>query len=403
MNNIFLNFTNIYGDNVGKLINSDRLRNISNEPVSFACLRSDGLGVEPNEPDLYVFPDMDHSANIKINEGIVDWIPCFLMKGETKHQFCPRTILYNAVRKLEKEGIQVSIGFEPEFYLLRKDLSPLIENEPIIPAFNITGTLSAYSFLNELEQSLAVSGIRATSVVHEGGKSQFEFSLVQSEPINAVDQLVRFKTITKLLAYKHGLIASFMPKPFNDDFGSATQINYSIQQNSIEEVDLYSIAGILKHAKAISAFTCPTTNSYKRLFSKSSKIDVLWSPSIIGFGYDNRSTLVRFVSKDKRIEYRASDYSGNMYLSVAALLYAVYDGIYNSLRCPRPIKENCFNETITNKKIEYLPISELKKDCYIVENMGTDFCNDYILNKKKEWIDDYLVVSDEERGKYIDL
>lgn len=407
-NSVFLNFTNIYGHNIGKLITKERLDDINNSPVSFACLRTDGLGAEPNETDLYVLPDMDYSAKISLDKEIIEWIPCFLMKENAKHHFCPRTILCNAVNALADIGIEIYIGFEPEFYLLRKDYTPYVDNDSIIPAFNINGTLTALSFLEELENNIEFSGIKVASIVHEGGKSQFEFGLMYSEPVKAVDQLVRFKIIAKRLAEKYGLIASFMPKPFSDDFGSATQINYSIKNSSNEINNLSSIAGILKHAKSISAFTCPTTNSYKRLFSKSKDIDVLWSPSIVGFGYDNRSALVRVVSRDQRIEYRASDFSGNMYLSVASLLYAIYDGIKNNLSCPKPIDDNCFKIEINSKEMECLPISlkdaliELENDLFIVERMGKDFCADYIMNKKKEWFDNYIDISNNERGKYVD-
>lgn len=409
INDVFLNYTNIYGFNLGKIISKERLNNLDNTPISFACLRSDGLGTNPNEEDLYVYPDFDYSNKIVLKNKEIEWIPCFLMQGTQKHIFCPRSILYSAVYKLSEIGFEINIGFEPEFYLLNKDFSPFVQNDSSIPAYNLNGSLSAFEFLSEANRRLELSGINANSIVHEGGISQFEFGLAYNTPIAAVDQLVLFKIILKSLAQENNLIACFMPKPFENDFGSSVQINFSIKNSNDQKILFSSIAGVLKHAKALSAFNCPTFNSYKRLFSTSENLEVSWSPTTISYGINNRSTLLRYISKDNRVEYRSPDFSGNIYLSVAAVLFAIYDGIINELECPAPITQNLFNNSTIGDELEAIPctlleaLNELKNDSFIMECMGIDFCKDYILNKKNEWFKDYLSIDKRERWRYIDI
>lgn len=405
-NNVFLNFTNIYGTNIGKFISQNRLNRIDMEPVSFACVRSDGLGNSPNEEDLIVKPCIKNALMIPIRDKSILWVPCSLIKKGREHLFCPRTILKQAINNLTKIGIEIEIGFETEFYLLNEDLTYSAISEPIIPAFNLQGTLSAYDYISRLNELITMANIEATSIVHEGGKSQFEFSFKHCSPIKAVDQLIAFKIIAKELAREQNLVACFMPKLYDNNFGSSTQINFSIK-NKPQSVQLNAIAGVMKHAAAIMAFTCPTINSYKRFTDVSGTIDITWAPTKISYGYDNRSALIRYVTRDKRIEYRASDFSGNMYLSLASILVSVFDGISNSLLPPKPLKHNIFNEAAED--LDNLPftlydaIMKLKNDEYILNKMGKEFCIDYIWNKQNEWNREIMHVSDEERYKYFDI
>ncbi|MCM1269847.1 MAG: glutamine synthetase family protein [Faecalibacterium sp.] len=405
-NNVFLNFTNIYGTNIGKFISQNRLNRIAIEPVSFACVRSDGLGNSPNEEDLIVKPCTKNALMIPVRDKSILWVPCSLLKKDQEHLFCPRTILKKAIDSLTKIGIEIEIGFETEFYLLNEDLSYSVKREPKISAFNLQGTLSAYDYLSRLNELIIGANIDATSIVHEGGKSQFEFSFKHCSPIKAVDQLIAFKIIAKELAREHNLVACFMPKLCDNNFGSSTQINFSIK-NKPQSVQLNAIAGIMKHVSAIMAFTCPTINSYKRFTNVSGSIDITWAPTKISYGYDNRSALIRYVTRDNRIEYRASDFSGNMYLSLASILISVFDGINNSLLPPEPLKQNIFNKAAKN--LDNLPftlfdaIMKLKNDEYILNKMGKEFCIDYIWNKENEWNQEIMHVSDEERYKYFDI
>lgn len=401
--NVFLYSTNIYGTVIGKLISEDRL---NENQLSFAFLRSDGLGGSPNEEDITFFPSVENTYLMPNEIEDLYLIPCHLMKRGVKHPFCPRTILEKAVLALKSIGYEVEVGFEIEFFLLNQDLSYHVKNEPIIPAYNIYGTLKSYDYLSELNNNLQQAKIDSTSIAHEGGQGQFEFSLKHCSPLKAVDQLVIFKIIAKELARKQNLIACFMPKPFNDDFGSSAQINISVK-NKPEKVQMSAIAGMIKHASAIMAFTCPIVNSYKRLTNISGNIGVTWAPTKISYGYNNRSSLIRYVPRDNRIEYRASDFSGNMYLSLAALLFSVYDGLKNSMVPPKPIENDMFNQA--NDELEELPrtlydaIQNLSMDDFLKNNMGKDFIDDYIWNKEREWFSEMMHISNEERRRFFDV
>jgi glutamine synthetase len=399
---IFINFTNAYGTNIGKVYPYSQKALVESGRVSFACLKDDGLGHSPDMKDLTVNPCFSNAVLLPFDDRKTLWVPGFLQKERANHTFCPRSILDRILREAKDNEFNFQIGLEVEFYVLKSDITSAAEHEPCIPAFNIIATLELKHYWDELCDHLTKSGYEILSITHEGGRGQIEFSFKHGEPLYNVDQIVCLKTIAKELARRKGLIASFMPKPFCDEFGSSTQINISIPGFAMQ-----AIAGIMKHAEAIMPFSCPIPNSYKRLVGHTDSINVTWAPTKISYGVDNRSSMIRYVENDDRIEFRASDFSGNLYLTVAAILAAAIDGVSNNYNPDKALTIDLFSEFDDN--LPSLPLTLidalecLESDTYIRSSLGIDFCCDYISLKKAEWAKQFYEVTEEERAQYIDI
>lgn len=227
----------------------------------------------------------------------------------------------------------------------------------------------------------------------------------------------------KLLASKRGLIASFMPKPFHGQYGAGLHTHVSLIDNknkknlfydssnnySLSKLAFNFIAGILKHARALTALTNPSVNSYKRLVPG-------WeAPVYISWARYNRSVLVRIppgIEMKTRLEYRPTDGSCNFYLAFAGILAAGLDGIKNNLKISEPIEEDIYKmspEERERKGIEVLPenlgeaLKEFSQDEYIKGILGKEFCEKYLELKTKEWKEFCVTVHEWEREKYLDV
>jgi glutamine synthetase len=237
------------------------------------------------------------------------------------------------------------------------------------------------------------------------------------------DTLYLVKFVVKLMASRRELVASFMPKPFQGQYGAglhthATLVDDERAENLFYESDgtyglsktgLNFIAGILAHARALAALTNPSVNSYKRLVPG-------WeAPVYIAWARYNRSALIRIPpgkGMKARIEYRPTDGSCNFYLAFAGILAAGLDGIRRKIVPPDPVEEDVYQmseKERTERGIDVLPgnlgdaLSEFSVDNYLQDSLGLAFCERFLQLKTKEWKDFNLTVHDWERKKYLDV
>ncbi|GAB6136409.1 hypothetical protein JCM16307_19580 [Thermococcus prieurii] len=234
---------------------------------------------------------------------------------------------------------------------------------------------------------------------HEVGKAQHEIDFRYDEALKTADNIVSFKYVVKAIAEMRGLYATFMPKPLYGYPGNGMHLHISlwkdgenafIGEDGLSETALHFIAGILKHAKALTALTNPTVNSYKRL------VPGYEAPVYISWGYRNRSALIRvpaFWGNGARIEYRCPDPSANPYLAFSAILLAGLDGIKRKLEPSYYVETNVYEmgeEERSKAGIETLPgslgeaLEELKKDRVVREALGEAYEN-FIAYKEREW------------------
>jgi glutamine synthetase len=241
------------------------------------------------------------------------------------------------------------------------------------------------------------------------------------------DRLTFFKLMAKEIAHKHGLIATFMPKPFADRTGSGAHFNMSLADldtgrnlfetddkapGQVSEIAHHFMAGVLRHAAAICAVIAPTVNSYKRLVAQGSMSGFTWAPVFICYGNNNRTNMLRIPSAGGRVECRAADISCNPYLGAALMLAAGLEGIREQLD---PGPANLVNAyTLTSQQRDERGIKRLPRtlgeaiDAFAADPLSRTVFGDamfdaYVAYKTEEWEAYHSAVSDWEHKRYLEF
>ncbi|ASJ11520.1 type I glutamate--ammonia ligase [Thermococcus thioreducens] len=341
----------------------------------------------------------DPSAYAEIPWEGISRVYGYIYKGRKPYPADPRGVLRGALEELEKAGFRAYIGPEPEFYLFKKNGSWELQIPDSGGYFDLVTLDRARELKREIALHMPALGLVPEVLHHEVGKAQHEIDFRYDEALRTADNIVSFKYIVKAISEMHGLYATFMPKPLYGFPGNGMHLHISLWKDGenafigdegLSETALYFVGGILAHAKALTAVTNPTVNSYKRL------VPGYEAPVYISWGYRNRSALIRvpaFWGNGARIEYRCPDPSANPYLAFAAILMAGLDGIRRKIEPDAYVEENVYEMGDSKRKslgIDTLPeslgeaLEELKKDGVVREALGGAYRN-FIAYKEREW------------------
>ncbi|MFZ9972759.1 MAG: type III glutamate--ammonia ligase, partial [Vulcanococcus sp.] len=282
-------------------------------------------------------------------------------------------------------------------------------------------------WLDELVSAMNQLGWGVYSFDHEDGPGQFEIDFNYADVVTMADRLTFFKLMAKEIAHKHGLIATFMPKPFADRTGSGAHFNMSLADldtgrnlfetddkapGQVSEIAHHFMAGVLRHAAAICAVIAPTVNSYKRLVAQGSMSGFTWAPVFICYGNNNRTNMLRIPSAGGRVECRAADISCNPYLGAALMLAAGLEGIREQLD---PGPANLVNAyTLTSQQRDERGIKKLPRtlgeaiDAFAADPLSRTVFGDamfdaYVAYKTEEWEAYHSAVSDWEHKRYLEF
>jgi len=385
--------------------------------------------VDISKSDLKLVPDLDTFVVMPANffPQRVARVVCDIYEPESKRHFelDPRLVLQKVISDAKK-SLGVSVKYcacsEIEFFLFKqseKGIQLLDEGEYLAtPPADLGADLRL-----EVTENLRTMGILVEKHHHEVPHGKYEFNLAYSDALTMADTIYLIKFLLKQTATKKGLIASFMPKPFQGQYGCGLHTHVSLIDNKkgknlfydpngsygLTKTGLNFIAGILTHAKALAAITNPSVNSYKRLVPG-------WeAPVYISWAKYNRSVLVRVPPGKEmraRLEYRPTDGSCNFYLAFASILSAGLDGIRRKIEPEEPVEENIYEmdaKERTKRGIKLLPenlgdaLKELSKNKVIQDALGHTLYEKFLEIKTKEWRDYNTTVHDWERRKYIDV
>jgi glutamine synthetase len=394
----------------------------------------DGSSVEGfariQESDMRLVPDMDTYA-------VLPWSPDNLKRARL---FCdiynpdgtpfagdPRGALRRALADLEKRGMRYMVGSEPEFFLFRRNGSTDIHPVPhdVGGYFDFSPNDEAVRVRTELMQALDSMGLEVEVGHHECALGQHEIDFHFSNALRSADNVLTLKYTVKAIAAQHGLIASFMPKPIFGINGSGMHCHQSLfdlngKNLFYDATDIFHlsplaygfIGGQLNHARAFSAVTAPTINSYKRL------VPGYEAPVYVGWAQTNRSALIRIpqaikgMSSAVRAELRCPDPSCNPYLAYTVMLASALDGMDNNTVPPAPLNDvNVYELTREERKtmeIVELPASlrealnELEGDEVIKNALGDSLYTAFTRAKWAEWDDYRLNVMDWELARYLE-
>ena len=296
------------------------------------------------------------------------------------------------------------------------------------PCYDAIGMLESLHFLDEMVGYMNGLGWDVHSFDHEDGNGQYEFDFSYTNAVAMADRFMLFRMMAKEVARSHGYEATFMPKPWSDRTGGGAHFNMSLAavdggENlfapgsgddpygcGISLLGYRFLAGLLAHAPAIVAVTCPTVNSYKRLIRRGAMSGSTWAPVFISYGRNNRTHMLRVPSKSPRVESRAVDASVNAYLGAALVLAAGLEGIERELDPGPPIDRDMYvqtDEQIDTLGVELLPrtlseaIDAFEADPLTLDVFGPELHAAYIEFKRDEWEDFHNTVSQWEWERYL--
>lgn len=404
---IRLQFTDIFGSCKNVAITKSQLEKALDNKCMFDGSSIEGF-VRIEESDMYLYPDYSTFMIYPWSPepGKVARIICDVYKPDgTPFDGDPRYILKNIISEAAEMGYTFNVGPECEFFLFQTDN----DGNPTTKTIDQGGyfELGPVDRGEEARRDICITleemGFEIEASHHECAPGQHEIDFKYDEAMNAADNIMSFKLAVKSIADKHGLHATFMPKPIYGIAGSGMHINMSLckdgknafydkdDENGLSKIAYNFIAGVILHAKAMTGITNPIVNSYKRL------VPGFEAPVHIAWSAKNRSPLLRIPAargEGTRIELRNPDPSANPYLALAVCLAAGLDGIKRNLTPPPQIDSNVFKMTESereSKGIENIPqnlakaIRAMKKDSIINKTLGNHAFEKYITYKEAEW------------------
>ncbi len=420
---IRLQFTDIFGRLKNVAITSSQLEKALDNRCMFDGSSIEGF-VHVEESDLYLHPDLDTFTIFpwRPQQGKVARFICDIYDPEgNPFEGDPRRILKNVVQQAEDMGYGFEIGPECEFFLFNTDDSgrPTTESGEVAGYFEMEPNDLGENARRDMVLTLEDMGFEIEASHHEAAPGQHEIDFKYEPAIHAADNIMTFKLAVKTIAKRHGLYATFMPKPKSGANGSGMHINMSLSRDGkniftdpddaygLSKEAYYFIGGLMKHVYGMCAITNPLVNSYKRLVSG------FEAPVHIAWSVKNRSPLIRIPSLrggSMRIELRSPDSAANPYLVSALCLAAGMDGIKNQIMPPESIQKNIYqmsDEECRQLGIQQLPtnlrmaLNAMEKDEFVRGVLGEHISTVYLKAKRKEWDAYYRTVSEWEVNEYL--
>lgn len=421
---IRLQFTDLSGLTKNIAITSSQLERALDNGCSFNGAVIDGYG-QIEEADMYLHPDLDTFVIFpwRPQQGKVARFLCDVYKANGEiFEGDSRMVLKRVVQQAEEKGIYLNVGPEFEFFLFPTDDdgSVTIDTGEQAGYFDVAPIDGGENVRRDIVLNLEEMGIEVESSFHEYAPCQHEIDLKYTDACAAADMIQSFRMTTKVIAKRHGLHATFMPKPRDGKEGSGMHLNFSLTdaegknilcdpdgENGLSEMAYQFIAGILKHLPAICLIVNPLVNSYKRLRPGfDAPVYAAWSAT-------NRTASLRIPAtrgEHTRIELRNPDAVSNGYLSIALCLAAGLEGIANKWMPPASVDFNLFHITEEEKAelgLVDLPgslgaaIQAFEKDSFVQSVLGAHLSKRLVESKKLEWKQYLDHVSDWEINEYI--
>ncbi|MEZ0248945.1 MAG: glutamine synthetase family protein [Thermoproteus sp.] len=323
------------------------------------------------------------------NDGKTALVFTSTLDGNKPHPMDPRNALKQVVEYAKGKGYDVMVGAEVEFFLVKGNPPSLADRGVYFEGYPLKETLPV---VEEIIEHFYLSGIGFTKTHHEVAPSQFEVNIPAGNPVQVADQILVFKIMAKSIAQKHGLIATFMPKPFWGVNGSGMHVHVSFWKDGANLFASYkeptpelksAIAGVLENALANSVFVAPLVNSYKRL------VPHYEAPTRVVWGIGNRSAMVRvpyYAKKINRFEYRHPDPSSNPYLGFSAITLSALDGLERKLEPPAPVEEVAYELQGVRETPKHLgEAAKLASSGVAAKLLPQQLVGAYLALKEKEW------------------
>jgi glutamine synthetase len=367
-----ISFIDLYGVMRAKLVPAAAIAGMAKNGAGFAGFAT-WLDMTPADSDMFAVPDPDSLIQLPWKPQ-VGWLAANLFLDGEEVAHGPRNTLRRVLASAEKKGYRLKTGVEPEYFLISPDGSDISDagDRQTKPCYDQSALMRRYDVIKEICDSMLKLGWGPYQNDHEDGNGQFEMNWDYNDALVTADQHAFFKYMVKALAEKHGLRATFMPKPFASLTGNGCHAHVSVWDNAgkknlfsdprgelgVSKLGYQFMGGLMAHAQGMTAITNPTVNSYKRLNASTTTSGATWSPNMVTYGGNNRTTMMR-IPDAGRFEMRLADGAVNPYLFPAVLMAAGMDGIERKLDPGRRVDLNMFSESHKVRGARKLPLNLL--------------------------------------------
>ncbi len=396
-----ISFVDLFGVLRSKLVPSQAIAEMQKNGAGFAGFAT-WLDMSPADTDMFAIPDPNSLIQLPWNKE-VGWLASDLWMDGKPVDASPRNMLKKQIQELNKKNLVMKSGVECEYFLISKDGSTIADERDVQskPCYDQSALMRKYDLIKEICDSMIDMGWGPYQNDHEDANGQFEMNWNYSDCLITADRHVFFKFMVKTLAEKHGLRATFMPKPFENLTGNGCHAHISLWDgrknkfyDSSDRLGLTRLAynflgGIMNLAQPLSAFFNPTVNSYRRINAPPTKSGASWSPSSISYTGNNRTHMIR-VPDPGRFELRLMDGSSNPYLLQAGIIAAGLHGMTNKIDPGEPISCNMYTDYKNYPNLKKLPdeieeaLDLLDESRDIKNAFGEDVIKSYLKLKRSE-------------------
>ena len=399
-----ISFVDLFGVLRSKLVPARAIAGMQWEGAGFAGFAA-WLDMTPAHPDMFSMPDPDSLIQLPWQPE-VGWLAGDLWMDGAPVEQAPRVALKRQIARAAKAGYRMKSGVECEYFLIQPDGSGISDPRDIQskPCYDQSALMRRYDVITEICDAMIELGWNPYQNDHEDANGQFEMNWDYSDCLVTADRHTFFKFMVKTIAERHGLRATFMPKPFPNLTGNGCHAHVSLWNNAGRrnlfhdakgELGLSALAysflgGIMHSADSLAAIFNPTVNSYKRIDATVTLSGATWSPSAISYGGNNRTHMVR-IPDAGRFELRLMDGAANPYLLQAGVLAAGLDGIDNKRDPGKRLDINMYEEAHRVRRIRRLPLNLLDalrlfdKNKVLRGAFGDELVSAYVKLKLAQW------------------
>lgn len=413
-----ISYTDLFGNQRAKLVPASAIGGMQKTGAGFAGFAT-WLDMTPADPDLFARPDPDSLIQLPWKPE-VGWLAADLWMDGKPVEHGPRNLLKAQIARAAEQGLQMKTGVECEFFLVKPDGTAIADeaDTQAKPCYDQQALMRRYDVITEICDAMLALGWQPYQNDHEDANGQFEMNWHFDDALVTADRQAFFKYMVKSIAEKHGLRATFMPKPFPRLTGNGCHMHISMWRggdnafadegspDGLSPLALNFIGGIIHSADALAAILNPTINSYKRINAPRTLSGATWAPNSVTWTGNNRTHMIRVPEPD-RFELRLADGATNPYLMPAAVLAAGLDGMANA-RDPGPRLDcNMYTEGHTIADAKKLPLNLLDAlraldGSQVLKDALGDFVPAYLKLKHGQWNDHAAHVSAWERDHTLD-
>ncbi len=416
-----ISFADLYGVLRAKLVPARAIKEMQATGAGFAGFAA-WLDMTPADPDMFGVPDPDSLIQIPWKPE-VGWLASDLHMDGVEVEASPRVALKRQIERAAKQGYRMKSGVECEYFLIHPDGTAISDARDIQekPCYDQSALMRRYDVITEICDSMIAMGWGAYQNDHEDANGQFEMNWDYDDCLLTADRHAFFKYMVKAIAEKHGLRATFMPKPFSHLTGNGCHVHVSVWDKTgkknlfldgkgelgMSKLAYNFLGGIMHSAEALCALFNPTVNSYKRINAPRTLSGATWSPNAVSYGGNNRTHMVR-IPDPGRFELRLMDGATNPYLMQAGVLAAGLDGIANKRDPGKRLDINMYEEGHKARGLKKLPLNLLdalrlfEKNKVLRDALGGELVASYAKLKHKEWTSFKASITPWERDQTLD-